>query len=155
MSVLANCADFLSTTIINHTADNETLMDALRDYLSLSKSVQGLMKGRAQMLTSYNYSLSVLESEQAALTKVHGLPGKEEKALAQEKLVIEAQAQVDREKAELHDVTQQCLAEVQRFQREKLADLKAVVAHFCSLQIEHLKTLQHSWENCLKKVNAA
>jgi len=155
LSVLGTNADFLSTTLINHTADNETLLDALRDYVSLTKSVQVLMKGRATMLTAYNYSLSTLESEQSALTKVHGLPGKEEKALAQEKLVIEAQAQVDREKAELHDVTQQCLAEVQRFQKEKFADLKAVVAHFCTLQIEHLKKLTNSWENVLKKVNAA
>jgi len=153
-TILGSCADFLSTTIINHMVDNETLLDALRDYLALTKSIQALMKVRHNMLLTYNYSLSHLESEQAALTKVHGQPGKEEKALAQEKLVIEAQAQVDREKVELQDVTQQCLAEVQRFQKEKYADLKAVVAHFCSLQIEHLKKLQGSWEICLKKVNA-
>jgi len=48
------------------------------------------MKGRNALLATYHFSLSQLESEQAALTKVHGQPGKEEKALAQEKLVIEA-----------------------------------------------------------------
>jgi hypothetical protein len=154
LSLLGNCAEFLHNSMLNHSVDNETLMDGLRDYLVLVKSVQALLKNRNTLLTSCHFSLSTLESEQAALAKLQGQPGKEDKALAQDKVVIEAQAQVDREKADLHDVTQQCLAEIQRFQKEKYADMKALVAHFCTLQMDHTKKLHTAWSNCLKEVNA-
>jgi len=154
-SKLGSCADRLSI-LLNQARDNESVhfLEPFKDYIRILKSVQQMMKIRSGVLITCQTSLATLESRQGALAKVQGVQGKQDKQQVAEKLVAEAQAVVDRDQNELHKVTQMCLSECQRFQREKYADLKNVIIDFCKLQIEHSKKVQNSWEHCLSELEA-
>jgi len=155
-SKLSICAERL-TVLLTQKRDTESvyMLENFKDHIRIVRSVEQMLKTRGAVLLSYQTSLSELENQQASLSRVQGLPGKEEKALAQEKAVVEAQQRVDVDLAELRTVTANCLAEAKRYQLQKHIDMKFTVANFVRLQIEHSKKLQATWEALLPDIDNA
>eukprot|EP00518_Triparma_eleuthera_P005059 CAMPEP_0182465218 /NCGR_PEP_ID=MMETSP1319-20130603/9062_1 /TAXON_ID=172717 /ORGANISM="Bolidomonas pacifica, Strain RCC208" /LENGTH=391 /DNA_ID=CAMNT_0024664911 /DNA_START=24 /DNA_END=1195 /DNA_ORIENTATION=- len=152
-------------TQVGHTADslavlsaqqaemeNAKFEDPLVDYVRLIASVKAALKQRESKLVSYSAASTDLAAKKAALGKVSGVPGKEDKVAAATALVEAAGAALELEKSTYEATAARCLREVERFKREKADDMKKTVLDYINLQVEFNKRMEETWSKLVPQL---
>jgi len=152
---LGNSSDRLSVLLTQKMEqENVGFREVIKDYIRMVDAVKQMMKTRSAAQATYQSALSTLETRQAKLRALQGVPGKEDRVAAVERSVAEAQGHVDRCYAELDKITKTCFSEFARFRADKQRDMKNMLVDFVKLQIEHSKQVQTAWESILTDVSS-
>jgi len=133
-------------------AGKSVFQTPIKDSIRIVGSVKAMMKTRSAAQVTFLKSLANIEDKQTKLNTVQGIAGKENKALALEKSLIEAQTTVDQDQEELQKITASCLSEVERFKTSKRRDMRKFILDFCKIQINFAKKEQEIWESIIPSI---
>jgi len=123
--------------------------EPLRDYIKMIGAAKGAIGARAAALSSLNGAARSLTAKREKLDKLKGRSSKEEAAALTAREVREAESLHSIAKQEYEQVAARVDGEMARFQREKLADFKAMLVGFVTLQLEYSKRMQSAWRDLL------
>lgn len=130
-----------------------SFQEPIKDYIRIVGSVKAMMKQRTTAHMTYRNSQSNIEEKQAKLRSFQGVAGKEDKVLAIEKSLIEAQSALDRDKEEMEKITTSCILEFERFKKSKRMNMRNIILEFCKIQIDTVKKEQEMWKSVLVTID--
>ena len=176
MAQLGQCADKLSRiTAVEADKERQFFDEPIRDYVRLVRQVKLALDVRTAKMAAYEQALAELDAKKAERERVaraaggqapggaarsaaggsHLDPGSHQSRVAAvEEELKAAQAASEAARAEFELVTSRVFHEVERFKRDKLADLKGIVLDYVQLQIEYNQQVEQSWRDVLPALQA-
>ncbi|XP_050312323.1 sorting nexin-4-like [Anthonomus grandis grandis] len=153
--------DSFAASIDGALEDEELLADQLKEYLFFAESLQGVCGNREALQLQLEDSEEAVTSRNAErarvrqgkslglMSRLFGAVDTEEvrefKANELEQRIREGAALVDERKGQLEEFTQKALKEVERFQKQKVADLSETLANYAFLQLKTAKKGLQTW----------
>jgi len=134
--------------------EKQTFDEPMKDYVRLLGSCKNAISTRESALRAFNNASASVASKKDKLEKLRSAGGKEDKAAALARELSDAEESARIAKQEYESVVARLDAEMQRFQREKLADFKQMVVGFVSLQLEYSQRAQAHWRELLPQLEA-
>ncbi|GLC46599.1 hypothetical protein PLESTB_001222000 [Pleodorina starrii] len=128
----------------------------LKEAARTIKSVQGAMADRAAALSAYSQAKSDLDSKKVRLAKLRGTPGlKEDKIAETERDVNEADQRLRNAKLGYETIRDTMREELNRFQKERAAEMSAVLRDFALAQAHHTAEQAKAWGELLRDLQQA
>ncbi|KAG2447746.1 hypothetical protein HYH02_007204 [Chlamydomonas schloesseri] len=122
----------------------------LKEAARTIKSVQAAMGDRAAALTAYSQAKSDLDSKKVRLAKLRGTPGlKEDKIAETERDVNEADQRLRNAKLGYETIRDTMREELNRFQKERAAELSALLRDFALAQATYTAAQAKAWGELL------
>lgn len=146
---LGKTSDTLSVYATKH-ADAESMYfeDPIKDYIRLVASVKAALGQRTETRGALRAALTELENKRLAVTRLRG-SGKDRQLIEAEAEVKKAEEEVEAAKTTHETVNDRVLTELERFKREKLADIKNVVLDYVQIQIDYNKKVRRGAACCV------
>lgn len=143
---LGHTADTLSMYSNKHAGAEDTYFgDPVKEYLRLVGAVKAALAHRGETQARLRATQQELDNRRNQVTKLKGVAGRE-RALGTAERAVADQEKVVADAEERHiEVTDRVLSELERFKREKLADVKNMVLDYVQLQIDYNKKLEEAW----------
>ncbi|GFR51023.1 hypothetical protein Agub_g13350 [Astrephomene gubernaculifera] len=115
------------------------------------KSVQTVMADRAAALAAYSQAKSDLDSKKVRLARLRGTPGlKEDKIAETERDVNEADQRLRNAKLGYETIRDTMREELNRFQKERAAEMSALLRDFALAQAQHTAEQAKAWGELLR-----
>lgn len=128
----------------------------LKEFTRTIKSVQAAMADRAAALAAYSQAKSDLDSKKVRLAKLRGTPGhKEDKVAEAERDVNEADQRLRNTKLGFEQLRDVMREELNRFQKERAAEMTAVLRDFALAQARHTAEQARAWGELLRDLQQA
>eukprot|EP01117_Protostelium_nocturnum_P011715 TRINITY_DN4266_c0_g1_i1.p1 TRINITY_DN4266_c0_g1~~TRINITY_DN4266_c0_g1_i1.p1 ORF type:complete len:441 (-),score=188.19 TRINITY_DN4266_c0_g1_i1:62-1384(-) len=125
----------------NKKMDEETnsFEESLKDYLRIIASVKELLQSRQDRLVAYQNATKNLEQKRERLEKTKGNAKLETE-------VTQAQEKYEETQNEFNLVSSRAKSEIQRFEAEKLRDVKAILVRFTQININYELQMADLWK---------
>jgi sorting nexin-1/2 len=139
-------ADQLSVQTAEH-ADKELIQfeEPLQDYIKMIHAVKIALQKRHEKRVTYSTCVSEVESKGMQLHKLRSQIGQEAKAYTTEMSLRRAQEAADAAQHDFATVSQRLLRDVDRFKRDKAAEMRTVVLNYIQLQVAYNKKMEQAW----------
>lgn len=128
--------------------------DPLADYVRIVGAVRLALSQRNEKRDTYVLALQSVAKKEAAVAKVSGVPGKEDKVGAAEAALLRANDAADAAKVEFEKVSARVIREVERFKEEKAEDMRKISIDYIRLQVEHNQKVEEAWAKLLPRLEA-
>lgn len=162
--------DSLASCIDAALEDEELLADQLKEYLFFANSLQSICKNHEILQLQLEDSEEYVANKNVERTKVQqGKSGlmsrlfgavdtdevRELKMASLDQQIQEGATAVNNNKENLNDFTTKAIADIDRFQNQKVLDLKETVASYAFLQLKTAKKGLQTWiqiRDCLQNI---
>lgn len=162
--------DSLASCIDAALEDEELLADQLKEYLFFANSLQSISKNHEILQLQLEDSEEYVANKNVERTKVQqGKSGlmsrlfgavdtdevRELKIASLDQQIQEGATAVNNNKENLNDFTTKAIADIDRFQNQKVLDLKETVASYAFLQLKTAKKGLQTWiqiRDCLQNI---
>ena len=153
LSQMGLCVDRLSSLYTEQAVkENAAFEEPMKDYIRVLAQAKQAIAARAAALGSYNSAQQQLLQKKDRLERDRKKGGAHVPAAERE--VQAAEEQVAFCKGHYEKVAATVDVEMQRFQREKLADFKRMVVGFVQTQLECSQRIQATWQGLLPQLEA-
>jgi len=155
LTKLGHTADQLSLLVTEQTAKETcNFEEPMYDYIRVLGAVKLALGARAKHKHALAIAVADLEQKKALSAKLAGQPGKEDKAALAEHAIDKAAGDVQAARDAFEQVSARVIREMERFKREKAADMRKVVLDYTTMQIEYNKRVEQQWEALLPELDA-
>ncbi|PNH00419.1 Sorting nexin 1, partial [Tetrabaena socialis] len=128
----------------------------LKEFARTIKAVQAAMADRTAALSAYSLAKSDLDLKKVRLAKLRGTPGlKEDKIAETERDVNEADQRLRNTKHGYETIRDDMREELNRFQKERAAEMTALLRDFALAQAHHTAEQAKAWGELLREVQQA
>jgi len=110
--------------------------DPLSDYVRIVGAVRAALTKRSEYRALVGIAQTEVAGKEAALARVRGVPGKEDRVGAAESAVALAHQALDKAEREFAEVTSRVIREVEKFKHDKADDMRRISLDYVRLQIE-------------------
>ncbi|KAH8098916.1 hypothetical protein JL720_1886 [Aureococcus anophagefferens] len=146
LTKLGHTADQLSLLVTEQTAKETcNFEEPMYDYIRVLGAVKLALGARAKHKHALAIAVADLEQKKALSAKLAGQPGKEDKAALAEHAIDKAAGDVQAARDAFEQVSARVIREMERFKREKAADMRKVVLDYTTMQIEYNKRVEQQW----------
>ncbi|KAJ1446303.1 Vps5 C terminal like-domain-containing protein [Pelagophyceae sp. CCMP2097] len=155
LTKLGHTADQLSLLVNDHVGkETARFEEPLYDYIRVLGAVKAALNARAKHKHALAVALQDLDQKRALAAKLASQPGKEDRAALAEHAVQKAQRDASTARDAFEHVSARVIREMERFKREKAADMRQVVLDYTTVQIEYNKRIEAQWEALLPELHA-
>ncbi|XP_045483627.1 sorting nexin-2 [Harmonia axyridis] len=164
-AMLSACEDHNSLSkALSHLADTEEKVEALhleqantdffilcellKDYLGLLSAVRDAFHERTKLFQHWHHAQQMLAKKREAKTKFELACRSDKYELASNE-VLEWEAKVERGQENFDKISKMIKMEMERFEKSRIRDFKAMFIKYLENHIEHQAQLVKYWENFL------
>ena len=153
LTKLGHTADQLSLLVTEEVSkETANFEEPMYDYIRVLNAVKNALNARAKHKHALAMACVDLDNKKTLAAKLAGMPGKEERAALADHAVEKAQTDVANARDAFETVSARVIREMERFKREKSADMRRLVLDFAAVQIDHNKRIEQQWQQLLPEL---
>lgn len=156
LSHLGHTSDKLSVLLTEQVAkETAGFEEPVLDYIRVLGAVKKALAARDAKKLALRKATADLEQKKLSAAKLASQPGKADKAALAEHAIDKAQSDVAAARETFDVVSARVIREMERFKREKAADMRKLVLDYTHMQIEYNKRVEQQWEAILPELEKA